>query len=774
MFSTQLCLRGLTLLRRKILFTPLLLLATLASASPSQITGTVSNAEGGEPLGKIEVSITNNNSTATTISGPAINLSAITAADGKFHFSGLPPGKYTLEIRGLGYRNMSLPFVVTAVGDAQEFLIQLAPDTFRRKEVVEVHGDIFEPVAWPAVGDLTLTSSELQETSTVLVNDPYRSLQSLPGVSASANNDLMAQFSVMGAPYEQVGVYVDDVSVPNLLHTLPGFSDQASLSLFTGNDVDELQLIPVAYPVRYAEDNGAALAITTRTGTDGAPHFHVTIGLADSEFLGEGGFAASHHGTWLVSARKSYVGYLEQFFNSTSFSEVGLYDADVKLTYDLTPAHSFSLFATGGQTHVRDPSLPPTSDPSFLKTGSNDLGIGRLGWRWQINPKMQLETRAAYVRSGYVQSNPAGLLLESSLDREWSTGSIFSWSWNKGGILQAGYSIRWPQENDQENFFIGAGQSPMYGTEQFTYRAQNAFAQFSQQFWNERLRLQGGLRWAQEGTVRIQPITGQASLSYRLLRNTDLQASWGKYDQFLASGGGFCTSSISGPICQVPLPYASTQYLVAAERRIGTRTRLRVEAFDRQNTSRADFYAFTPSVLLARSMVAGRDYSRGLQFILQRRSENRLSGWIGYTLVYAQQRDLANSVPQIPVPLSIATPYFPTLVDQRNNVNLVASYRVSPTIRLSAKNLYGSGFVIDGYPPPVIRLSPYERLDLRADKSWLFDKWKLTLYAELLNVTNHYNPVFLGYDFLNTSGNAAPTYAQTVPITPTIGLGFDF
>jgi len=53
----------------------------------------------------------------------------------------------------------------------------------------------------------------------VLANDPFRSLQALPGVSASANNDFLAQFSVMGAPYEQVGVYVDDVLVPNLLHS---------------------------------------------------------------------------------------------------------------------------------------------------------------------------------------------------------------------------------------------------------------------------------------------------------------------------------------------------------------------------------------------------------------------------------------------------------------------------------------------------------------------------------------------------------------------------
>ena len=228
-------------------------------------------------------------------------------------------------------------------------------------------------------------------------------------------------------------------------------------------------------------------------------------------------------------------------------------------------------------------------------------------------------------------------------------------------------------------------------------------------------------------------------------------------------------------ICFYGLPYTSSQYLVAVEQKCGARTRFRVEAFDRQNESRDDVYTTAPAVLLARSLLVGRDYSRGLQFLLQRRSENRLSGWIGYTLVYAAGGSYANSLPQFPFPFPITPgfPYGPTLVDQRHSVNLVASYRLTPTVRLGVKNLYGSGYPVE-LTTPVLRLAPYERMDLRVDKSWLFTRWKLTLYAELLNATNHYNPVFLGLDFLNTNGNVAATTEQGVPITPTIGLGFDF
>jgi len=63
----------------------------------------------------------------------------------------------------------------------------------------------------------------------------------------------------------------------------------------------------MAYPVRYADGIGSALAIRTRTGSHESAHFHGSAALAYSEILGEG--RLTHKGTCLVDARKSYIGY---------------------------------------------------------------------------------------------------------------------------------------------------------------------------------------------------------------------------------------------------------------------------------------------------------------------------------------------------------------------------------------------------------------------------------------------------------------------------------
>ncbi|PYU52833.1 MAG: hypothetical protein DMG48_06080 [Acidobacteria bacterium] len=744
----------------------LLFLGSLAMAIPvpaADVSGIVTNAQGGEPLAKIQVALLG--TSITTVTGP----------DGKFRFSHLPAGAYVLQASGVGYRSFQVSVQLASLDEAKEFVISLAPENFRLTERVEVKGDVFEAKDWPAVGDLTLTSSELRQTATVLADDPFRSLQALPGVSPSANNDFLAQFSVMGAPYSQVGIYVDDVLVPNLIHTVANTADAPSLSLFTGNDVEDIRLIPVAYPVRYADGIGAALAIRTRTGSEGPPHFHGSAGLGYSEILGEGGLG--HKGTWLVDARKSYIGYLVNAVGSTRFSQDGFYDADVKLTYNLTPAQTLSFLVTGGRLSIDDPNLPPTSPPTELRKGVNDLAIGRLGWRWSPSSNLVLDVYGAYVSTRFEEDNASAQLIDKSRDYERSAGTNFSWGWRPRAILQAGYSLRRPSQAFASDTFV-TGQAPIFVSFQFSDLRQDAYVQQSIQFWKDRLRLQGGFRWGRLDTLRVQPFSGQSSVTLRVAPNTQLEAGWGQYAQLPTRAGvSFAISNGASFLGFGSLPLSSSHFLFAVDQRLGERSRFRIEAFDRQNEDRADLYSFasltSPSALLKPSALFGRDYSRGVQFILQRRSENRLSGWIGYTLVFAKSRTYQVSLPPPFSPVGLNQPYEPTLQDQRHTANIFGSYRLRPNVRVSAKAFYGSGFPAVMFLSTV-RIGPYERLDLRADKSWSLRKAKISLYGEVLNTTNHNNPRLFAFVINPPPAPPALFTNPGLPITPTLGLSLDF
>jgi hypothetical protein len=115
------------------------------------------------------------------------------------------------------------------------------------------------------------------------------------------------------------------------------------------------------------------------------------------------------------------------------------------------------------------------------------------------------------------------------------------------------------------------------------------------------------------------------------------------------------------------------------------------------------------------------------------------------------------------------------LQDQRHSLNAFATYRLKPTINLSGKVLYGSGFpagssFVQSNPE---RLGDYVSVDTRADKCWPFTRWKVTLYGEVLNLTDHNNRIVTSTVFTST-GQTVVTTQRAPPITPTAGLVFEF
>jgi len=181
--------------------------------------------------------------------------------------------------------------------------------------------------------------------------------------------------------------------------------------------------------------------------------------------------------------------------------------------------------------------------------------------------------------------------------------------------------------------------------------------------------------------------------------------------------------------------------------------------------------------ILANSL---RGYSRGFEFTLQRRSANRLTGWISYALGYSRFVDATTNE------------HFWGDFDQRHTLNIFGSYRLSQTINLSANTKYGSGFPIDGYlgEPffqgrayfPIVsqrndtRNSPYFQLDTRVNKAFYRKRTKTTLYAEVINLTDHHNYLYWGFipDYVRPYGYIAAGRGTILSVLPGVGVRVEF
>jgi hypothetical protein len=743
----------------------------------AEIKGKVTNAVGGEVLSQVNVAVLETKASTTTSIG------------GEFDISGLAAGNYTLRLNAIGYRLLTLPFTL-AENDVKEFAVTLVPDNFHHTDKVEVHADVFQLADSPATPEMNLTSSEIRETSTVFADDPFRAVQSLPGVSAEGNNEFFAEFSVMGAPFSSVSIYIDDVLVQNPFHEIGSFSEGASLGVLTSEVVEEMKLMPAAYPEKFGDADGAALDIRTREGSRSAPLFRLTAGVAASEILGEGGLGDSRKGSWLLSARKSYINYLIKSRVGNAVN-VGFEDADLKLNYDLTPRQNVSLFATDGHTNMEMNDLSSLTSFQYA-SGNSDFTLVRTGWRWTLNPRLLVEARGAYVREPDQLFDNRNVLVTKTDHREWSGGAGVSWAWAQDEVLQAGWTERQPRDSEYQAYLNNQNvQTAVSFTGQARY--QNAYLQQASALLRGRVHLLGSLRWDHFQADVPQRLSPQLSMDLRMARSTDLQIGAGQYTQADASTlgppPGFCLGDGA-------LPPESEHYNAALEQRLGENTRIRLEAFQRKDSytegAAVSSHSNSGSCPVLQPLPGGtfhRDYSHGLQLTLQRRSANRLSGWLGYTLLKAQERDYQISVPYPQFTLFFNSGFYsPTLEDQRHTLNVFAMYRLRPSLSLSGKFLYGSGFpilsgtytslgngqyVLTGFNTQ--RLGVYQRLDVRADKDWAFQHWKLTLYGEVLNLTNHYNARYAVESGIDpNTGQALVKTLQGLPITPTAGLAFQF
>ena len=126
---------------------------------------------------------------------------------------------------------------------------------------------------------------------------------------------------------------------------------------------------------------------------------------------------------------------------------------------------------------------------------------------------------------------------------------------------------------------------------------------------------------------------------------------------------------------------------------------------------------------------------------------------------------------------------FPSEQDQRHTINVYGGYRISPSVNLSVRWLYGSGLPLPGFYRQVgatyflseqrdaLRLPAYQRTDARINKVWPRDKWKITLYGEVANLTNRTNYRWDSFDSFNSkTGQVFLTLDKMFPILPAAGV----
>jgi len=733
-----------------------------ALAQTGAILGTVVDAHGGEALANVAIQ--------------AGAWRTTTSASGSFEIATVPAGDYTLGVSTVGYRAEKRAFHLDA-GESKTFEIVLSSDTFRRTDTVQVTAGPFETSHQDSPSTLVLAGNDVKNLASVLADDPLRAVQSLPGVSS--NNDFDARFSLRGADYNRIGLYLDDVLLHEPFHMLAGQSVTGSGAAFNGGMIDQLELHEGAFPERFGDRSAGILDVHTRDGSRTGITFRVEASMSEAGILAEGPLGKRKKGSWIAGVRKSYLQYIVGRIAANDTNLIfGLEDVQGRLTYDLTPKNNITLFLLESYSSL-DRTKTPRLGINSLATAGYNYSVANLGWRYTPSPKLALATRAAWMREKFDNINTTSLPLGQGFYGEWVLNSNASWIESGAATLDFGVSARRIRDEGFSAQYQSTVQAPRL-LDHFngTGVLAGGFAQQSWTLFSGRLHLSAGVRGDRHSIDRVGAVTPQVSASLIVTPSTRIQLGWGQYAQFPELS--LLTSPLGG---RGLLPLRSNHVIAAIERKLNERTRFRVEFYNRADRDLSYQSLVDPRLVEGKVFIPPvspvwanslRGYSRGAEIFLQRSSANRFTGWVSYAWGKTSMRD------------GITGSRFPSDFDQRHTVNIYGSYRLRPSVNVSVHSSYGSGFPIPGYLTLTngtyflaaeknrLRIDYYQRTDFRVNKSWTRDKWKITLYGELLNISNRANYLFDSLNSYNTkTGQTSVTLDKMFPILPSVGVVFE-
>lgn len=792
----------------------------MATDSLVVVRGYVFDAANHQPLANVNVVEKNRQiGTSTDING--------------FFYLRMPTKTFSLSISHVSYE------------DKQISIISYTPDTLlhillTRSDIQlgEVNVTASKPnvLNIPQMGVISLSQEGIKNIPTLFGEaDVIKALQTQPGVSAGAEG--LSGMYVRGGNEDENLYMLDGIPVYKILH-LGG--------LFSAINVEAVQDITFyksSFPSRYGGRLSSVLNVRTREGDMKKYHGSLMLGLTSANVNIDGpiikektSFAASIRRSWLEVLSVPGLAVMNKNSKSKGEKTFGRYaftDANVKLNHIFNSRSSANLifyygddyFKIGDQTFMKDGFY-------FIKENMTRMNWGNLliagKWKYIFNDKMLMDVSSSYV-------NYTSLLRKSIFESDNQKGDI---DYKESTIRKASENgIRDLNGNVHFDFELSVRHHINFGANYTHHRflpelnkiqtsdldavinyesdseavIANEMAFYAEDDWNisDIFRLNAGLRFSLFRVDRKTYHTWEPRISLRtaLSERLSLKSSYSRMNQFVQQ---ISDSYISLPTdFWMPVnhnfkPLGSDQISAGLFYEHPLGYSFSVEGFYKYMRNLLEYkegYAFMPvSAHWDQKLTQGRGWSYGAELTVEKKT-GKLTGLLGYGLLWSDRQfaELNQGI------------RFPSKYDNRHKINIVANYKINPTLELNSSWTYITGnrmtlmfedylnFSVNGFDPIIaptnpfqdewvnyykgknnIRLPAYHRLDLGLNiyhplKNGRMGIWNISIW----NAYCRMNPIAIRTYTMYSDGEKrkiSPRF-QTVglfPIIPSVSYTYKF
>lgn len=777
---------------------------------------------------------------ARVVAGQSI---VITDVDGRFLLR-LPLGDQRLDVSAPGYLDTPVPISVQA-DDTPPVEILLFSQTIL-SQTVEVRGETPRPEG-PSTTEVTP-----EEVFTVpgSIDNIYRTLDTLPGVAAT--EDFGSRLSVRGGAPDQNLTLMDGAEIHNP-YRLFGLT-----SAFNPETIERFDLTAGGFSSRYGDRLSSLLVIETR---DGAPTVggSLSTSVTDANIVVEGPTPGPGRGTFLFTGRRTYYDLVANRVTDNNFPSFG--DLQLKSSWEIGPGHRLSILGLTSRENsdfTIESDSRPEDTGALLSDIGNDLVSVRfdavLGGRassrtvvsWYRNRefvdfdgRFRQEAKRSNAVNDEIGFGQSAIIFDRELTvRDVSVRQELSLEAAPRHLLNAGVELHrlrsgvgFTTAGDRN--ISEANGSSVRGGAGLPDQLASTLTGTRGGAWIED-RYQASSRWTLEPGVRLEwssvnggwEILPRLATQYALTDDWRLRGALGLfaqspgYEKLIQSDYFIDLSQVR----QLGIDHERAFHAIGGfERTLGREALVRLEGYykrfddlivgrletDAERQARLSRYDFpvslqdsipTQRLITSTPSNGGAGRAYGLDLFLARTDPAaRLSGWMSYTLGWADQEAYGQS--------------YPFDYDRRHALNLVGRYRVSPKWDLGVTGRIASGFtrtdvqrlrvaaVEDGRGRLIPetdaegslvyaldfggvsnlnrgRLPHYARFDLRGTyrPGGLTGRW--SIYVEVINALGRDNPVEMDTQLAHDPEGTLPRLIESptagFPRIPTFGVRFRF
>ncbi|MBF6609942.1 MAG: TonB-dependent receptor [Chryseobacterium sp.] len=686
----------------------------------------------------------------------------------------LPAGNYSFQISAEGYQNGSLNDISVVPNQNLTFSIGLQKTTTSEQEIeaVVITARVYKTTAESPVSLRNITSEEVQKNAGSN-RDISKAILSLPGVGSTATfrNDLF----IRGGSSAENKFYIDGIEVPVINHFQTQGASGGPRGLITIDFIKDVDFYSGAFPAKRNGTLSSLFEFNLKQARKDKIGYKAVIGLDDMQLMADGPLSKDQSWTGLFSVRKSNLQLL--------FKAIGLpflpsyYDSTFKVSKKFKNGNELYFIGLGAldefkfnenaKATLNNQTLIerlPVSPQWNYTIGAGYRHLAENGnWLFTWSRNMLDNKATKYYRN---IETPANLLTryhsqESEnkirIDRNFRLGDF---------QLSAGTNVNFARYFNDSDLRIITQSGPVIDNylSDLNLTQYGFYLQGSRKLLDSKLELSGGLRidgsdYSKMTSNPLEQFSPRISARYRFAERFALNLNGGIYHMLPSyTALGFIQNG--NLINQNMLKYIRNEQIVGGIEFNG-KNNLRITAETYYKKYKNYPFSLRNGISLANvggdfgvvgaepldSRGVGETY--GVEILAQKRTLNDFYGIASYTFGHSRFSDINGSLK----PSSWDSRHILSLTGGKyfsRNWNIGARFRMQTGLPETPYDIARSQLVnvwnIANAPVSNYALLNSQRgnvvhqLDIRAEKKWIFSKWQMTFYVDVVNAYGSKSP----------------------------------